>query len=689
MATLTTLVSFDDTDGEYPQGSLIIDASGDLYGTTYLGGADGEGTVFEIAETPTGYSTTPTTLVSFTNTDGANLQGSLIVDSSGDLYGTTANGGASIDGSVFEITDTPGGYSDVPTTLASFNNTDGETPQGSLITDSAGNLYGTASYGGAHFDGTVFEIANTTTGYNSTPVVLATFNGTDGSHPSASLLADTAGNLYGTTVDGGTDGDGTIFEIAKTTTGYNSTPIALVSFNFTDGANPEGTLIADAAGNLYGTTTHGGTGGDGTIFEIAKTATGYNNAPIVLASFDGTDGASPTGSLLMDAAGNLFGTTYYGGLYNDGTVFEIANTGRGHSNTPTDLVSFDDTDGAYPSGSLIADAAGNLYGTTSEGGAYDDQGTVFEITDSGYQAPCYCRGTLILTERGEMPVEELAIGDRVVTLSREAKPIKWIGRRSYSGRFVMGRKNILPVCIKAGALADNVPKRDLWISPNHAMYFDRADGGVLVEAKDIGNGVSIVRAESIEHVEYFHVELETHDVIVAEGALSETFIDDDSRGMFHNAHEYRRLYAEEQVAPAHYCAPRVDEGYELEAIRQRIALRAGLATEKEATSGALRGFIDRITPHLIEGWAQSVDFPEAPVCLDIYAGGRLIGQTLANRYRKDFEQAGTGSGRHSFSFSVPAGTAFVPDLVEVKRSLDKALLPVSEQVRKMDVSAAA
>ena len=136
----------------------------------------------------------------------------------------------------------------------------------------------------------------------------------------------------------------------------------------------------------------------------------------------------------------------------------------------------------------------------------------------------------------------------------------------------------------------------------------------------------------------FHVELETHDVIVAEGALSETFIDDDSRGMFHNAHEYRRLYAEEQVAPAHYCAPRVDEGYELEAIRQRIALRAGLATgERGATCGALRGFIDRITPHLIEGWAQSVDFPEAPVCLDIYAGGRFdrsdAGEPLPQRLR--------------------------------------------------------
>ena len=333
------------------------------------------------------------------------------------------------------------------------------------------------------------------------------------------------------------------------------------------------------------------------------------------------------------------------------------------------------------------------YSDTTFAAFRDLSGTGTEITES--TMPCYCRGTLIRTDCGEKRVEELAIGDVVVTASGPLRPIKWIGRRSYTGRFVMGRKDILPVCIKAGALADDVPRRDLWISPHHAMYFaekypaEGDDGGLLIEAKDLINSVSIVQAESVEQVEYFHVELETHDVIIAEGALSETFIDDDSGGMFHNAHEDRRLDAEEHAAPAQYCAPRVDEGYGLETIRRRIALRAGLTTTKEATPGPLRGFVDRITPHVIEGWAQNIDHPEAPVCLDIFVGGRLIGQVIANRYRQDLKQTGIGSGRHSFEFTPPDGLAYTSNTVAVRRSLDEAVLPMSEQAKSVGVSTAA
>src|SRR5205823_4836039 len=128
----------------------------------------------------------------------------------------------------------------------------------------------------------------------------------------------------------------------------------------------------------------------------------------------------------------------------------------------------------------------------------------------------------------------LQIGDKVVALSGAARTIEWIGRRGYSGQFVLGRGDILPICITAGALDEGIPRRDLRVSPNHAMYLE----GVLIEAKDLVNGVSITQAEAVDSVEYFHLELASHDVIFAEGAAAESFIDDDNRGLFHNAAEY-------------------------------------------------------------------------------------------------------------------------------------------------------
>jgi hypothetical protein len=317
----------------------------------------------------------------------------------------------------------------------------------------------------------------------------------------------------------------------------------------------------------------------------------------------------------------------------------------------------------------------------------DDAATLAAKVLAAEAAACYCCGTLIATGRGQVPVEDLAIGDIVATASGALRPIKWIGRRSYDGRFIMGRKDLLPICFKAGSLDDNVPKRDLWISPHHAMYLN----GVLIEAKDLVNGVSIVQAEHVDKVEYVHIELESHDVIIAEGALSETFIDDNSRSMFQNAHEYRLLYPDAGAGTvARYCAPRAEDGFEVETARQRIALRAGLAQNGEtAQAGDLRGCLDRVTPQVVEGWAQNIDHPEAPVCLDIFAGGRLIGQVLANRYRQDLERTGIGSGRHAFRFRPPAGLVFAHDAVEVRRSFDGAVLATSEYGKKIVVSGAA
>jgi Ca2+-binding RTX toxin-like protein len=290
------------------------------------------------------------------------------------------------------------------------------------------------------------------------------------------------------------------------------------------------------------------------------------------------------------------------------------------------------------------------------------------VTFQDLSVACYCPGTLIVTESGECAVEDLAIGDCLITPSG-LRPIKWIGKRSYGGRFILGRKDLLPICFKADSLGEGLPRRDLWISPHHAMYLD----GVLIEARDLVNGVSIVQAERVEKVEYFHIELDSHDVILAEGALSETFIDDDSRGMFHNAHEYGALYPDAERVAARYCAKRCADGYEVEAARRRIDARAGLRPAGGEAATALRGYVETVSAGRISGWAQNPEYPEAPVCLDIFAGGRLIGQTLANGYREDLKQAGIGSGNHSFGFELPHRVAFTD--VTVRRSFDGTLLP--------------
>jgi hypothetical protein len=178
-------------------------------------------------------------------------------------------------------------------------------------------------------------------------------------------------------------------------------------------------------------------------------------------------------------------------------------------------------------------------------------------------------------------------------------------------------------------------------------------------------------------------------VIIAEGALSESFIDDDSRTMFHNAHDYATLYADDVAQPACYCAPRLSEGYEVETVRQRLAQRAGLVHCADAPlTGALRGYIDRVRASCIVGWAQNIEAPEAPVCLDILADGKFIGRVLANVYRADLKAAGLGSGRHGFEFTPPQGMVFAPGAVEVRRSLDGAALPLTAQAKRGLVSAA-
>jgi uncharacterized repeat protein (TIGR03803 family) len=311
-------------DGHWPIAGVTFDASGNLFGAGEMGGVDGYGAVFEL--TPTGNGEwRERVLHSFVNDaqDGTYPRASLTVGATGHLYGTTLGGGTKDNGVVFELTETEGG-SWTEKVLHSFNNTDGATPNASLVFDAAGNLYGTTFYGGAYGQGTVFELISNS-GKGWTEKVLHSFNNTDGANPNASLVFDAPGNLYGTTPMGGAYGQGTVFELTPST-GHDWTEVVLHNFNSnaTDGHNPWTALTFDAIGNLYGTTSRGGAYDWGTAFELTRSAGGGWTEQI-LHTFDPTagDGYEPISALTIDNSGHLYGTTYYGGTYGTGTVFEI------------------------------------------------------------------------------------------------------------------------------------------------------------------------------------------------------------------------------------------------------------------------------------------------------------------------------------------------------------------------------
>ena len=260
-------------------------------------------------------------------------------------------------------------------------------------------------------------------------------------------------------------------------------------------------------------------------------------------------------------------------------------------------------------------------------------------------SPCYLAGTRIRTDRGQILIEYLKIGDKVMTLDGTAQPIKWIGRRTYTSAFATGNDDIIPVLIKQGALARNVPARDLVVSPLHALFFD----DVLVQAGHLVNGASVVRCPNIDPIRYFHLELDRHDIIFAEGAPAETFVDCDTRCLFANGAEFGELYPDGQPQRWLFCAPRIESGPVLDQVRRVIAARAGLTpTGAEAAPGPLDGILDGLDGNTITGWAFDPVHPTESVVLEVLDGNRLVARLTANRFRGDLEAAGIGDGRHGF-----------------------------------------
>jgi uncharacterized repeat protein (TIGR03803 family) len=367
-------------DGVAPVAGLIFDASGNLYGTTLMGGAHNVGTVFELIP-KAGGGWMPRVLHSFNNDgkDGYSPLAGLVSDSAGNLYGTTSQGGPKNGGVVFELSpNSGGGWTEK--LLHAFNNnvpTFGSFPSASLIFDVSGNLYGTARYGGTHGSGAVFELMPNGSG-GWTVKLLHSFNNLsgDGIQPEASLIFDGAGNLYGTTSSGGSGG--TVFELTPAAGGTWTETLLHDFGNGQDGYTPLAGVIRDAAGNLYGTTEFGGTLSFGIVFELTPTA-GGTWTETVLHNFGNntTDGGFSSVGLVADSAGNLYGATQKGGSLGLGTVFKL--TLAGGNWTETVVHNFGGfKDGQSPQGTLVFDAVGNLYGTTYDGGV--SWGTVFEIT---------------------------------------------------------------------------------------------------------------------------------------------------------------------------------------------------------------------------------------------------------------------------------------------------------------------
>jgi uncharacterized repeat protein (TIGR03803 family) len=354
--TFTTLHSFNGTDGDTPQAALIRDAVGNLYGTTMFGGAFQQGVIFKLDK-----SGTETVLRSFMgHFDGGNPRASLMRDASGNLYGTTSAGGTLTCNSgrgcgvAFKLN-----TSGIEIGLHSFTgSSDGRSPVAGLIGDADHNLYGTTFYAGENW-GVVFKLDSA--GHET---VLHSFTGNaDGAYPYSGVIRDAAGNLYGTTFNGGDLscqsplGCGVVYKVDAA-----GTQTVLHQFSGTlDGSLPIAGVISDAAGNLYGTTSNGGASNLGVVFKLDAAGT-----ETILHSFAGSEGANPDASLVQDATGNLYGTTFNGGASGMGVVFKLDSAGTItvlHEFTGVN-------DGGHPSTSLLIDGKGNLYGTTTVGGAF-------------------------------------------------------------------------------------------------------------------------------------------------------------------------------------------------------------------------------------------------------------------------------------------------------------------------------
>jgi uncharacterized repeat protein (TIGR03803 family) len=353
-------------DGLNPRSPVTFDSAGNLYGTTTLGGRDERGVVYEISPSSNGWS--EKTIYSFG--PFYPYDAALVFGGDGNLYSIAGGGGTYNRGVVYELTPNAGGDWSAKVIHNFGAGSDGQYPGAGLIADSAGNFYGTTYYGGSANYGCVFELSPVAGGLWKERI-LHSFLGDDGAYPQSALTFDSAGNLYGTTYQGGANQIGVVFELEPSDDGWHEK----VAYSFqggNDGSRPFSNVTFDGSGNLYGTTEEGGTVNLGTVFQLSPLGNGW--AESVIHSFTGTDGEYPVEGLIL-VGGVLYGVTP-GGPNTGGTIYTLTQSAGGEW-TETIIYNFSGTSGGGDSSGLTADSSGNLYGANP---FWRGDGAVFEVT---------------------------------------------------------------------------------------------------------------------------------------------------------------------------------------------------------------------------------------------------------------------------------------------------------------------
>ena len=486
------------------------------------------------------------------------------------------------------------------------------------------------------------------------------------------------------------------------------------TFNLSAGSTL--TIVVGGAGQSSAAGYGGGGGGGSIVRETFNSST-----TTLLVAGGGGGGAGldttivPTGSTTQNGAGDGAAGAGLGsgggGGYSGGAGADSASSGSSG-------VSGGNNMGLYSGGAGYSKAGSGGYGGGGGGGYYGGGGgggapggnggssenqtassgesggsfdsntnspneTFTTVSDGNGQVTitplCFLRSTRILTPTGEVRVEDLQAGDAVVTRFGGIQPVRWIGRHSHPA----GDPALTPVCIRAGALGDRLPARDLYVSPGHSVLVN----GTLLIARLLVNGVTVTQGWCPPRIEYFHVELAAHDCVIAEGAWAETYADAQvSRAAFDNAAEYEALYPEAGPPPDEFtlCAPRPERGAVLEAALRPVVARIAVAPK------ALAGSIDRTDgAWRVQGWAHDAAHPDLPVLLEVELDGQLIGTVVACEERADLVQAGFGRGWCGFTFTSPVRLR--PELLHslrMRRVSDGAELVMAPRCQQYDSAGA-